>query len=111
MLSSVHVTIAQEPGCDTAPQPSSRLPRLAADQQNLLFIQNEQWCEAKARTTPGWHLLAGALVADLDAQPPEALALALDLDDLDPADLAGGGHGGAAVRLLVQRHDVDDAVL
>ena len=61
MLSSVHVTIAQEPGCDTAPQPSSHLPRLAADQQNLLFIQNEQWCEAKARTTPGWHLLAGAL--------------------------------------------------
>jgi hypothetical protein len=49
------------------------------------------------------------LVADADAQAAEAFALALDLDDLDPADLAGRGHVGAAVRLLVQAHDIDHA--
>jgi hypothetical protein len=42
-----------------------------------------------------------SLVADADTQAAEALALALDLDDLDPADLAGRGHVRAAVRLLV----------
>src|SRR6202035_4990089 len=44
-----------------------------------------------------------------DAQAAEALAFALDLDDLDPAHLAGRRDVGAAVRLLVQAHDVDDA--
>src|SRR5580693_1325924 len=47
-------------------------------------------------------------VTDADAQAPEALALALDLDHLDPADLTGRGDVGAAVRLLVQADDVDD---
>src|SRR5215469_3940046 len=47
-------------------------------------------------------------VGDADAEAAETFALVLDLDDLDPADLAGGGHVGAAVGLLVQAHDVDD---
>ena len=48
------------------------------------------------------------LVGDADAEAAEALALALDLDDFDPADRPGGGDVGAAIRLLVQAHDVDD---
>src|SRR5215472_14912040 len=47
-------------------------------------------------------------VRDAYTQAPEALALVLDLDDLEPADLAGGGDVRAAVRLLVQADDVDD---
>src|SRR5262244_1583179 len=47
-------------------------------------------------------------VGDADAQAAEALALVLDLDDLDPADLAGRGDVRATVGLLVQAHDVDD---
>src|SRR5215472_2486991 len=49
----------------------------------------------------------GASVTDANAQAAEALALALDLDHLDPADGCGRGHVGAAVGLLVQAHDVD----
>src|SRR5215467_6740264 len=48
---------------------------------------------------------------DADAQAAEALALVLDLDDLDPADLAGRGDMRAPVGLLVQAHDVDDPYL
>src|SRR5580693_24157 len=58
--------------------------------------------------TEGTEGASWPLVRDADAEPPEAPALALDLDDLDPAHLAGGGDVGAAVRLLVQAHDVDD---
>src|SRR5262249_44298777 len=52
-----------------------------------------------------------ALVRDADPQPAKPLALVLDLHHLYPADLAGGGHVRAAVRLLVQPDDVDDADL
>src|SRR5262249_60768763 len=58
-----------------------------------------------ARGTGYW---ARRSVGDADAQAAEALALVLDLDDLDPADLAGRGDVRATVGLLVQAHDVDD---
>src|SRR6185437_322232 len=48
------------------------------------------------------------LVGDADAEAAEALALALDLHDLDPAHRSSGSDVGTAVRLLVQAHDVDD---
>src|SRR5438477_4858825 len=54
------------------------------------------------------RLGCGSSVGDTDAQAAEALALVLDLDDFDPADLAGRGDVRAAVGLLVQAHDVDD---
>src|SRR5260370_1277915 len=50
----------------------------------------------------------GGSVTDAHAHAAETLALALDLDHLDAADLAGGGDVGAAVGLLVQADDVDD---
>src|SRR5262249_11958872 len=64
------------------------------------------------RTPSACAVPVGALdarsVGDADAQAAEALALVLDLDDLDPADLAGRGDVRATVGLLVQAHDVDD---
>ena len=48
------------------------------------------------------------VVADLDAHPAEPLALVLDLDNGDPANLAGRGHVRAPVRLLVEADDIDD---
>src|SRR5260370_24480101 len=54
----------------------------------------------------GWH--GPGSVRDADPEPAEALALVLDLDDLDPADLARRGDVRAPVGLLVQAHDVDD---
>ena len=52
--------------------------------------------------------MLAAVPCGADAEAAEALALALHLDDLDPAALTGGGDVGPAVRLLVQAHDVDD---
>src|SRR5262245_13969010 len=50
-------------------------------------------------------------VVDADAEPLVALALALRLHDFEAADLARRMHVRAAVGLLVETDDVDDADL
>ena len=46
-------------------------------------------------------------VVQRDADASEALALVVDLDHVDAADLGGVGDVGAAVGLTVQTDDVD----
>src|SRR5205807_896120 len=48
---------------------------------------------------------------DLDANALVALALRLGLEHADPTDICGALHMRAAVRLLVEADDVDDADL
>src|SRR5258706_15896915 len=48
------------------------------------------------------------LLRDADPQPAEALALVLDLHDLDPAYLRGRRDVRAAVALLIEPDDVHD---
>ena len=69
---------------------------------------------AEERVCARWSVLCGLCsggVDDFDTEAAETLALALDLDHLEAADLAGGGHVRPAVGLGVEADDVHDAII
>ena len=45
----------------------------------------------------------------MDIDAPVLGALVFDLADPEPTDLAGGAHVGAATRLQIGAHNIDDA--